>query len=46
MDQFTRNIFTDTKPSKWEYVADYALAIALGISLCMALLHGLDALFA
>ena len=45
MDRFNRNIFTDNKPSKWEYVADYALAIALGLCLCMLALHGLDALF-
>jgi hypothetical protein len=40
-----RNIFTETKPSKWKTVADITLAIALGISLCMLVLHGLDALF-
>lgn len=44
--QFDRNIFTDAKPSRWETFLDYALAIAIALSLCMALLHGLDALFA
>lgn len=42
---FDRNIFTDNKPSKWEYVADIILAVLLGLSLCMLMLHGLDALF-
>lgn len=44
--QFNRNIFTSAKPNRWETVLDYALAIAIGLCLCMALLHGLDALFA
>lgn len=44
--QFDRNIFTDTKPSRFERILDVALAIFLGLSLTMALLHGLDALFA
>lgn len=39
-----KNIFTET-PSKWETVADITLAVTLGISLCMLVLHGLDALF-
>ena len=46
MNDFNRNIFTDNKPSKWEYVADYVLAIVLGLSLCMLALHACDALFA
>lgn len=41
-----RNLFTESKPSKLERLADYGLAIAIGLCLCMALLHGLDALFA
>lgn len=39
-----KNLFTET-PSKWETVADITLAVTLGISLCMLVLHGLDALF-
>jgi hypothetical protein len=41
-----RNLFTESKPSKLEILADYTLAIALGLCLCMLMLHGLDALFA
>jgi hypothetical protein len=44
MNDFNRTIFTET-PSKWETVQDIALAVTLGISLCMLVLHGLDALF-
>lgn len=40
-----RNIFTDSKPSRTERVLDVLLAVALGLSLCMLALHGLDALF-
>lgn len=43
--QFDRNIFTDSKPSKMDRLLDVAFAILLGISLCMLMLHGLDALF-
>lgn len=39
-----RNIFTD-KPSKTSTIIDACFAIAIGISLCMLVLHGLDALF-
>lgn len=41
-----RNIFTESKPSRLERILDAALAIFIGLSLAMALLHGLDALFA
>lgn len=40
-----RNIFTETKPSKWETAADYALAIALGLCLTMGALAYFDVLF-
>ena len=39
-----RNIFTDSKPSKLEILADYALAIALGICLTMGALAYFDIL--
>ncbi len=41
--QFTRNIFTD-KPSRWETIADYALAIALALCLTMGALAYFDVL--
>lgn len=41
---FDRNIFTDTKPSILERCLDVALAVLLGLSLCMLTLHALDAL--
>lgn len=40
-----RNIFTDSKPSLSDRLIDVAFAIFIGLSLCMLLLHGLDALF-
>ena len=40
-----RNLFTESKPSKLERLADVVLAVLLGLSLCMLALHGLDALF-
>ena len=42
---FNRNIFTDSKPSLTDRLIDIAFAVALGLSLCMLVLHGLDALF-
>ncbi len=39
-----RNIFTDTKPSKLETILDYALAIAIAVSLTMACLAWFDVL--
>lgn len=45
MNDFDRYIFTH-KPSLKEKLADYALAIAIGLALAIALLHSLDALFA
>lgn len=39
-----RNLFTST-PSKRERLADYALAVVLGLSLCVILLHACGALF-
>lgn len=41
---FNRNIFTDVKPSKWETVADYALAIVIAGCLTMAALAYFDVL--
>lgn len=39
-----RNIFTDTKPSTWETIADYALAIAIAGCLTMLALSYFDVL--
>lgn len=44
--QFNRNIFTETKPTTLERILDVVLAIAIGLSLTMVLLHSCDALFA
>lgn len=44
MNDFNRFIFTDNKPSKWEYLADYALAIILALSLTMGALAYFDVL--
>lgn len=41
-----RNLFTSTKPTWKEKLADYALAISIGVALAIALLHSCDALFA
>ena len=40
-----RNIFTDSKPSLTDRLIDVAFAVFIGLSLCMLVLHGLDALF-
>lgn len=40
-----RNLFTDSKLSTSDRLIDIAFAIVLGLSLCMLVLHGLDALF-
>lgn len=40
-----RRLFTDTKPTMLERMADYLLAIVIGLGLCALVLHGLDALF-
>ena len=40
-----RNLFTDSKRSTSDRLIDIAFAIVLGLSLCMLVLHGLDALF-
>ena len=42
MHQFNRTIFT--KPSRWEILADYALGLALAVSLTMGLLCYFDIL--
>lgn len=39
-----RNIFTETKRTKTDTLIDIAFSIALGLALCMLVLHGLDAL--
>ena len=39
-----RNLFTETKPSKLEIIADYALAVAIGICLTMGALAYFDVL--
>lgn len=44
MNDFNRTIFTD-KPSKTDRFIDVCFAITIGLSLCMLVLHGLDALF-
>ena len=44
MNDFNRFIFTDSKPSKWETLLDYALAIALGLCLAMGALAYFDIL--
>ena len=43
MHQFNRHIFT-TKPSRWETLADYALALVIAFSLTMAALAYFDVL--
>jgi hypothetical protein len=42
---FDRNIFTESKPSLTDRIIDVAFAVFIGLSLCMLMLHGLDALF-
>lgn len=39
-----RNLFTETKPSKLEIIADYALAVAIGICLTIGALAYFDIL--
>lgn len=46
MNDFNRNIFTNSKPSLIERLLDIALAIALGLIFAVGLLHSLDALIA
>lgn len=43
MHQFNRHIFT-SKPSRWEILADYALALIIALSLTMAALAYFDVL--
>lgn len=42
MHQFNRTIFT--KPSRWEILLDYALGLAIAVSLTMAALAYFDIL--
>ena len=44
MQDFNRNIFTDIKPSKWETVLDYVLALVIAFALTMAALAYFDVL--
>ena len=44
MQDFSRNIFTESKPSRWETVSDYALAITLALCLTMGALAYFDVL--
>jgi hypothetical protein len=43
MNDFNRNIFTDSKPS---HLLDYILAVAIGLCLAMAALAWFDVLWA
>lgn len=43
MHQFNRQIFA-TKPSRWEILLDYALGLAIAVSLTMAALAYFDIL--
>ena len=45
MNDFNRNIFTDTKPTFTERCLDVALAIVLGLVFAVGIVHSLDALF-
>jgi hypothetical protein len=44
MHQFNRTIFTTPRPSIWERIADYALALIIAASLTMGLLCYFDVL--
>ena len=44
MHQFNRYIFTAAKPSRLEVLADYALGLAIALSLTMGLLCYFDVL--
>lgn len=46
MNDFNRNIFTDSKPTLTERILDVLLAVVLGLIFAAGLLHSLDALFA
>jgi|VirMetMinimDraft_7_1064189.scaffolds.fasta_scaffold345337_1 hypothetical protein len=41
---YNRNIFTDSKPSRWETLADYTLSLAIALALTMAALAFFDIL--
>lgn len=43
MNHFNRHIFT-TKPSRWETITDYVLALVIALSLTMGLLAYFDVL--
>ena len=44
MSNFERNIFTQSKPSKLETLADIAIALAIGAALAVGLLAYFDVL--
>lgn len=46
MNDFNRNIFTDSKPSFTERCLDVLLAVVLGLIFAVGLMHSLDALIA
>ena len=46
MNDFNRNIFTDSKPSIAERVLDVLLAVVIGLIFAAGILHSLDALIA
>ena len=45
MNDFNRNIFTESKPSISERVLDVLLAVVIGLIFAAGILHSLDALF-
>ena len=46
MNDFNRNIFTDTKPTLTERLLDVLLAVVIGLIFAVGILHSLDALIA
>lgn len=46
MNDFNRNIFTDTKPSFTERCLDVLLAVVIGLIFAVGLMHSLGALIA
>lgn len=46
MNDFNRNIFTESKPTLSERLLDVLLAVVIGLIFAVGLLHSLDALIA
>ena len=46
MNDFNRNIFTNTKPTLTERLLDVLLAVVIGLIFAVGILHSLDALIA